>query len=60
MIGSSDAPRLAEALAAEGILCSIRDGSLRVSLHYYNTVEDVEAVLGALDRHRELLPSGAT
>ena len=59
MIGSSDAPRLAETLAAEDILCSIRDGSLRVSLHYYNTVEDVQAVLAALDRHRELLPSGA-
>ena len=55
MIGSSDAPRLADALAAEDILCSVRDGSLRISLHYYNTVEDVLAVLGAMDRHRELL-----
>ncbi len=55
MIGSTDAPRLVEALAAEGILCSVRDGSLRISLHYYNTADDVQAVLGALDRHPELL-----
>ncbi|HYS30528.1 MAG TPA: aminotransferase class V-fold PLP-dependent enzyme, partial [Candidatus Limnocylindria bacterium] len=55
MIGSTDAPRLVEALATEGILCSVRDGSLRISLHYYNTAGDVQAVLGALDRHPELL-----
>ena len=55
MIGSTDAPRLVEALAAEGILCSVRDGSLRISLHYYNTAEDVQAVLGALDRHPDLV-----
>jgi selenocysteine lyase/cysteine desulfurase len=55
MIGSTDAPRLVEALATEGILCSVRDGSLRISLHYYNTAADVQTVLGALDRHPELL-----
>ena len=55
MIGSTDAPRLVAALAAEGILCSVRDGSLRISLHYYNTAEDVQAVLGALDRHLDLV-----
>ncbi len=55
MIGSTDAPRLVEVLATEGILCSVRDGSLRISLHYYNTAGDVQAVLGALDRHPELL-----
>jgi selenocysteine lyase/cysteine desulfurase len=55
MIGSTDAPRLVEALATEGILCSVRDGSLRISLHYYNTAADVQAVLAALDRHPELL-----
>jgi selenocysteine lyase/cysteine desulfurase len=55
MVGSTDAPRLVEALAAERILCSVRDGSLRVSLHYYNTAEDVQAVLAALDRHPDLV-----
>jgi selenocysteine lyase/cysteine desulfurase len=55
MVRSTDAPTLVEALAREGILCSTRDGSLRVSLHYYNTAADVDAVLAALDRHPELL-----
>jgi selenocysteine lyase/cysteine desulfurase len=59
MVGSTDAPKLVDALARDGILCSTRDGALRVSLHYYNTVADVEAVLNALDRHPELLRRSA-
>ena len=59
MVRSTDAPKLVEVLAREGILCSTRDGSLRVSLHYYNTAEDVDAVLASLDRHPELLAQGA-
>jgi len=55
MVGSTDAPRLVEILAGDGILCSTRDGALRVSLHYYNTASDVDAVLQALDRHPDLL-----
>ncbi|HEY9288568.1 MAG TPA: aminotransferase class V-fold PLP-dependent enzyme [Candidatus Dormibacteraeota bacterium] len=55
MVGSADAPRLVDALAREGILCSTRDGALRVSLHYYNNESDVDAVLGALDRFPDLL-----
>jgi len=59
MVQSTDAPKLVAALAKEGILCSTRDGALRVSLHYYNTPEDVDAVLGALDRHPDLLVTAA-
>ncbi len=55
MVRSSDAPKLVETLAREGILCSTRDGSLRVSLHYYNTAGDVDTVLAALDRYPDLL-----
>jgi selenocysteine lyase/cysteine desulfurase len=55
MIGSTDAARLSELLAGERILCSVRDGALRVSLHYYNTAQDVDAVLHALDGHPDLL-----
>jgi len=55
MVRSTDAPKLVEALARESILCSTRDGSLRVSLHYYNTTADVDAVLAALDRYPDLL-----
>jgi len=58
MVRSTDAVRLVEALAQEGILCSTRDGALRVSLHYYNTPGDVDAVLAALDQHPELVVHG--
>ena len=59
MVRSTDARQLVDALVREGILCSTRDGALRVSLHYYNTAQDVDAVLAALDRHPELLPTTA-
>jgi selenocysteine lyase/cysteine desulfurase len=59
MVGSTDANRLVEVLAQDGILCSTRDGALRVSLHYYNTAGDVDAVLAALDRHPELVRHSA-
>ena len=58
MVRSTDAPKLVASLARDGILCSTRDGSLRVSLHYYNTAQDVDAVLSGLDRHRDLLVTG--
>ena len=57
-VRSTDAPALVDALAAESIVASERDSSLRVSLHLYNTDEDVDAVLAALGRHRQLLASG--
>jgi selenocysteine lyase/cysteine desulfurase len=58
MVRSTDAAKLVALLAKDGILCSTRDGALRVSLHYYNTEADVDAVLTALDRHPELLVTG--
>jgi selenocysteine lyase/cysteine desulfurase len=54
-IRSTDAPALVEALAGDGIVTSERDGNLRVSLHAYNTEDDVAAVVAALARHRQLL-----
>ncbi|MHB8618513.1 MAG: aminotransferase class V-fold PLP-dependent enzyme [Chloroflexota bacterium] len=45
---------LVEALGREDIVTSHR-GALRVSLHYYNTEEDVDRLLQALTRHRQLL-----
>ena len=42
-------------LAADGIVTSSRDGNLRVSFHGYNSLEDVDAVLAGLARHRALL-----
>jgi selenocysteine lyase/cysteine desulfurase len=54
-IRSTDAPALVAALGAEHIVTSERDSSLRVSLHLYNTEDDVDAVLAALARNRQLL-----
>ncbi len=56
-IRSTDAPALVGALGAERIVTSERDGNLRVSPHAYNTVDDVDAVLAGLARHRGLLAS---
>ncbi|MFL6029054.1 MAG: hypothetical protein ACJ74D_03365, partial [Gaiellaceae bacterium] len=54
-IHSTDAPALVRALADDGVVVSDRADNLRVSLHAYNTADDVEAVLAAVRRHRHLL-----
>jgi selenocysteine lyase/cysteine desulfurase len=54
-IASTDAPGLVAELEKDGIVTSDRDGNLRVSAHAYNTVEDIDAVLAALARHRGFL-----
>jgi selenocysteine lyase/cysteine desulfurase len=54
-VKSTDSKALVAALDGEGIVTSERDGNLRVSAHCYNTVEDVDAVLDALRKHRQLL-----
>ena len=54
-VASTDEHALVAALAGEGVVTSSRDGNLRLSAHCYNSVEDVEAVLAVLGRHRDLL-----
>ncbi|MDX6408813.1 MAG: hypothetical protein QOE13_1884 [Gaiellaceae bacterium] len=54
-VKSTDAPALVSVLGEEGIVTSDRDNNLRISAHCYNTVEDADAVLAALQRHRKLL-----
>ncbi len=54
-VASTDAPGLVDTLARDGIVTSERDGNLRVSPHAYNTEEDIDAILAALQRHRRLL-----
>jgi selenocysteine lyase/cysteine desulfurase len=56
-VKSTDSKALVAALDADGIVTSERDGNLRVSAHCYNTAEDVDAVLAALRRHKNLLAS---
>ena len=52
---SRDAEALVARLGDEGIVTSSRDGNLRISAHSYNTAEDVEAVVEALGKNRDLL-----
>lgn len=54
-IRSTDVERLVDLLGEDGIVTSSRDGNLRVSPHCYNTDGDIEALLGGLRAHRELL-----
>jgi selenocysteine lyase/cysteine desulfurase len=54
-VAATDAEELVRVLAREGIVTSSRDGNLRISPHCYNSVEDVDAVLESLARHRRLL-----
>jgi selenocysteine lyase/cysteine desulfurase len=54
-VKSKDARALVAALGREGIVTSERDSNLRLSAHCYNSVEDVDAVLASLQRHRQLL-----
>jgi selenocysteine lyase/cysteine desulfurase len=54
-VKSTDARALVAALDGDGIVTSDRDGNLRVSAHCYNSVDDVDTVVDALRRHRELL-----
>ncbi|MGI8578192.1 MAG: aminotransferase class V-fold PLP-dependent enzyme [Nocardioidaceae bacterium] len=43
---------LAGYLASRRIVTSPRGGLLRLSLHYYNTAEDIDAVIGAIRNYR--------
>jgi selenocysteine lyase/cysteine desulfurase len=52
---SSDANQLVRRLASQGIITSSRDNNLRISPHFYNTVEDIEVVIAALKKNRDLL-----
>ena len=56
-VASKDERALVAALEQERIVTSCRDGNLRISPHCYNNREDIEAVLAALGRHRDLLVS---
>jgi selenocysteine lyase/cysteine desulfurase len=55
MVRSADVNRLIARLAERGVLCSTRDGALRVSFHHYNSAEDVVALLDGIDAERSLL-----
>jgi selenocysteine lyase/cysteine desulfurase len=54
-VRSTDAPALVASLAEENIVCSLRDTNLRIAAHYYNTEDDIDVLLDALSRRRQLL-----
>ena len=54
-VRSPDVGRLVDELAAEHIVASSRDDRLRLALHLYNTDEDIDTVLAALQARRHLL-----
>jgi selenocysteine lyase/cysteine desulfurase len=54
-VRSSDVDTLVRELADDRIVASSRDGNLRIALHLYNTEEDIDAVLTALETRRSLL-----
>jgi selenocysteine lyase/cysteine desulfurase len=54
-VRSTDVAALVGALAADGIVASSRDQNLRIALHLYNTLEDVDTVVRAVAERRHLL-----
>jgi selenocysteine lyase/cysteine desulfurase len=54
-VASSDDNALVAKLDAMGFGVSCRDGNLRVSLHLYNSIDDIDNCLLALRQHRDLL-----
>jgi selenocysteine lyase/cysteine desulfurase len=57
-VKSTDVGALVSALDDDGIVTSERDSNLRIAPHAYNTADDIDAVLAALQRHRALLATG--
>lgn len=54
-VATTDEWAMVNALAADGVLTNPRDGNLRLSWHCYNSAEDVERTVDALERHSDLL-----
>jgi selenocysteine lyase/cysteine desulfurase len=47
-LGESDGARLLHALSEQGVICSARDGNLRLAVHFYNHEDDIERLVTAL------------
>jgi selenocysteine lyase/cysteine desulfurase len=47
-LGDTEPAALLAGLKREGVLASVRDGNLRLALHFYNHEDDIERVTSAL------------
>ena len=47
-LGDSAAARLPIALSEQGVICSVRDGNLRLAVHFYNHEDDIERLVTTL------------
>ena len=55
VLRSADTNKAVAVLEKEGLLTSNRQDGIRLSFHYYNLPEDVDAIFDVLDRHPELM-----
>ncbi|MBL4602837.1 MAG: aminotransferase class V-fold PLP-dependent enzyme [Emcibacteraceae bacterium] len=54
-VASTDEFALVEKLTEEGIVASCRSGNLRISAHFYNNNDDIDAVIDGLAKNKKLL-----
>ena len=47
-LGGHEAARLLSALSDQGVICSVRDGNLRLAVHFYNHEDDIERLVTIL------------
>jgi len=55
VLAATDADRAVELLGRHDIIVSARGSGIRVSAHYYNLLEDIDALWSVLDRSPDLL-----
>ena len=47
-LGAGEPSQLLSALSGQGVICSARDGNLRLAIHFYNHEDDIERLVTAL------------
>jgi selenocysteine lyase/cysteine desulfurase len=65
VLQATDADRLVKTFGAQGVVCSSRHDGLRLSLHAYNTLDEVNFVLRLIEQNLNLFavtpaPTGAS